>query len=110
MYIYRERDREREKERERESRIMMYIRRNMAGEMGMAGVRVEGLSFKCIQVFMPICMCCGMSDFMYIYIYKHIYIDTGERGYSDVYREVGGWGRDPKKCTGSIWGMGSSTI
>jgi len=25
-------------------------------------------------------------------------------------REVGGWGRDPKKCTGSIWGMGSSTI
>jgi len=24
--------------------------------------------------------------------------------------EVGGWGRDPKKCTGSIWGMGSSTI
>ena len=27
-----------------------------------------------------------------------------------VLREVGGWGRDPKKCTGSIWGMGSSTI
>ena len=26
------------------------------------------------------------------------------------HREVGGWGRDPKKCTGSIWGMGSSTI
>ena len=25
-------------------------------------------------------------------------------------REVGGWGRDPKKCTESIWGMGSSTI
>ena len=24
--------------------------------------------------------------------------------------EVGGWGRDPKKCTGSIWGMGSNTI
>ena len=24
--------------------------------------------------------------------------------------EVGGWGRDPKKCRGSIWGMGSSTI
>ena len=24
--------------------------------------------------------------------------------------EVGGWGRDPKKCTGSIWGMGSSNI
>jgi len=25
-------------------------------------------------------------------------------------REVGGWGRDPKKCTGRGWGMGSSTI
>ena len=23
--------------------------------------------------------------------------------------EVGGWGRDPKKCTGRDWGMGSST-
>ena len=27
-----------------------------------------------------------------------------------VRREVGGWGRDPKKCTGRDWGMGSSTI
>jgi len=26
------------------------------------------------------------------------------------YREVGGWGRDPKKCTGRDWGMGASTI
>jgi len=24
--------------------------------------------------------------------------------------EVGGWGRDPKKCTGRDWGMGLSTI
>jgi len=24
--------------------------------------------------------------------------------------EVGGWGRDPKKCTGRDWGMRSSTI
>ena len=24
--------------------------------------------------------------------------------------EVGGWGRDPKKCAGRDWGMGSSTI
>jgi len=27
-----------------------------------------------------------------------------------LYGEVGGWGRDPKKCTGRNWGMGSSTI
>ena len=26
------------------------------------------------------------------------------------HREVGGWGRDPKKCTGRDWVMGSSTI
>ena len=25
-------------------------------------------------------------------------------------REVGGWGRDPQKCSGRDWGMGSSTI
>ena len=25
-------------------------------------------------------------------------------------REVGGWGREPKKCTGRDWEMGSSTI
>ena len=25
-------------------------------------------------------------------------------------REVGGWGRDPQKCTGRDWGMGPSTI
>ena len=30
--------------------------------------------------------------------------------YCSEWWEVGGWGRDPKKCTGSIWGMGSSTI
>jgi len=29
---------------------------------------------------------------------------------TDVQREVGGWGRDPQKCTGRDWGMGSSTI
>ena len=28
----------------------------------------------------------------------------------DTNREVGGWGRDPQKCTGRDWGMGSSTI
>ena len=27
-----------------------------------------------------------------------------------ILEEVGGWGRDPKNCTGRDWGMGSSTI
>ena len=61
----------------------------------------------------------------YIYVYmRHIYTyiwDSFETlmrlslfwdiEYSwDIHREVGGWGRDPKKCTGRDWGMGSSTI
>ena len=28
----------------------------------------------------------------------------------NIWWEMGGWGRDPKKCTGRGWGMGSSTI
>ena len=30
--------------------------------------------------------------------------------YAQPQGEVRGWGRDPKKCTGRDWGMGSSTI
>ena len=35
---------------------------------------------------------------------------TGTGTGTEQGREVGGWGRDPKKCTGRDWGMGSSTI
>ena len=35
---------------------------------------------------------------------------AGPSFFSDSEREVGGWGRDPKKCTGKDWRMGSSTI
>ena len=66
-----------------------------------------------------------------IYIYTHVHINVRGRQYSPVHiaiytheciylymlvycytkvGEVGGWGRDPKKCTGRDWGMGSSTI
>ena len=49
--------------------------------------------YMCIQPsYMHICV-------HILYICAHVYT-----------REVGGWGRDPKKCTKSIWGMGSSTI
>jgi len=49
---------------------------------------------------------------------KEIYIHTSlwyvrfdlYRFFLDMFGEVGGWGRDPKKCTGRDWGMGSSTI
>ena len=48
--------------------------------------------------------------YMYTYIYIYVYIYTYSETARDVMREVGGWGRDPKKCTGRDWGMGSSTI
>ena len=46
------------------------------------------------------------------YIHMHICKSTSCLSHKNVYvyGEVGGWGRDPKKCTGRDWGMGSSTI
>jgi len=46
---------------------------------------------------------------VHLCVYMHtytawVYVALDDRG------EVGGWGRDPKKCTGRGWGMGSSTI
>jgi len=38
------------------------------------------------------------------------YTNTQTNTTQYIHREVGGWGRDPKKCTGRNWGMGSSTI
>ena len=40
-------------------------------------------------------------------VYRH---DKPLLGFGVPQGEVGGWGRDPKKCTGRDWGMGSSTI
>ena len=42
---------------------------------------------------------------IYIYICIHVYTYI-----CYPIGEVGGWGRDPEKCTGRGWGMGSSTI
>ena len=64
----------------------------------------------CISIYPYIYM---STHYVYIYIptyiayiYRPIYI----RASIHIRREVGGWGRDPKKCTGRDWGMGSSTI
>ena len=43
-------------------------------------------------------------------LWLHIYTDVCIYLCLKSGREVGGWGRDPKKCTGRDWGMGSSTI
>jgi len=42
-----------------------------------------------------------MSHAIYERVFARVNVSSGE---------VGGWGRDPKKCTGRDWGMGSSTI
>jgi len=69
-----------------------------------------------IYTDISICMCkyVCMCNYIRIYTYAQVHV------WADVTRqpvplrgagwEVGGWGRDPKKCTGRGWGMGSSTI
>ena len=60
----------------------------------------------------------GHADKLGMYTHTHTHTHafgylfyTHTLRYIGVYtREVGGWGRDPKKCTGRGWGMGSSTI
>ena len=41
---------------------------------------------------------------------QHSYMNESWSRKAKAIGEVGGWGRDPKKCTGRDWGMGSSTI
>ena len=61
----------------------------------------------CVSMYLCISIC------IYAYQYDVMWRARGKDspiallGYI---REVGGWGRDPKKCTGRDWGMGSSTI
>ena len=69
------------------------------------------LSCLCICIYIHICIC------IYIYLGKDRARELAAKIYGIVAilafacgREVGGWGRDPKKCTGRDWGMGSSTI
>jgi len=55
----------------------------------------------------------GISDctnFVNMYIYNMYTHAPSTQNLWIHMREVGGWGRDPKKCTGRGWGMGSSTI
>ena len=49
---------------------------------------------------------------MHMYRYTRVHCSSTAHLRTDTayHRGVGGWGRDPKKCTGRGWGMGSSTI
>jgi len=53
----------------------------------------------CVYAFASTCVC-AYAKF------------ASDKIFSDKYYsgEVGGWGRDPKKCTGRVWGRGSSAI
>jgi len=64
--------------------------------------RVQGIRYIYI-----ICAC----TCVYIYVNMYIYMHNWKKQLKDgVMLRGGGWGRNPKKCTGRVWGMGSSTI
>ena len=62
---------------------------------------------QCEWVVMSVCPDVRHHDYMSYYMIFSSLLYTSRH---DVRREVGAWGRDPKKCTGRDWGMGSSTI
>ena len=57
-----------------------------------------------------LCFFCGKENEPCAVYYICLSVDVSICGKPDAGREVGGWGQDPKKCTGRDWGMGSSTI
>jgi len=72
-----------------------------------------------IYIHMYIYTCAHIHIHVYTYIrtmhvYSQILVErltyTPKGLSASPHSEVGGWGRDPKKCTGRDWGMGSSTI
>ena len=66
-------------------------------------------TYTCIHIYIYICifgftMCVGaISGYFEQIFWVEKYTQCSKQG------EAGGWGRDPKKCTGRDWGMGSST-
>ena len=69
---------------------------------------------ECTRSAVGICVCALAyihSDVGLMSLFKCVsQKETHTAIHSVLDREVGGWGRDPKKCTGRDWGMGSSTI
>jgi len=71
-----------------------------------------------VSLSLSLSLLCILYIYIYIYVHTvsrsyshtHTHIHTHTRAHTQALREVGGWGRDPKKCTGRDWEMGSSTI
>jgi len=91
----------------------LYAHTHTYKNIRMSSTRAECATFLAWPFYTPIFLnfymyMCMIFPNVYIFI-NHFF--TRAHTYKRVRsREVGGWGRDPKKCTGSIWGMGSSTI
>jgi len=120
--------------------IQMYTSLLVVRTVTCAQVFVYLYMFLCVQMYVGACAnSISSGTFMYrhlympmhmsfwvlhIFSYAHAYVYTCKYFHIQMYvcacvtsissahpwREVGGWGRDPKKCTGRDWGMGSSTI
>jgi len=102
--------------------ICMYIHTHVYMYTYIYNVNILSVSWKrgcCIDVYVHTCL------YTYVYISTHFLLFGLSPGVKSsisieyiqniymcvhcvVWGEVGGWGRDPKKCTGRDWGMGSS--
>ena len=87
-------------------------------KMALLNFKHDSPSMRVLHVFSDAREGAGIYGCLYIYVYMYICVEFQARSTKDAYprprrmmeREGGGWGRDPKKCTGRDWGMGSSTI
>jgi len=59
---------------------------------------------------MNTCTCAAVTNAIHQSHEQDWRVTNGMDGSRMQEGEVGGWGRDPQKCTGRDWGMGSSTI
>jgi len=62
-----------------------------------------------VNTYIDVCECEYVFGHEYGYEYDASSF-VGQLRALGVCGEVGSWGRDPKKCTGRDWGMGSNTI
>ena len=115
-----ERETEREHECERASRRRVskypgdcFSRRNRNTDAEFPGV--ESYIANGRAVFFPMSRClapitCVVRRWWWVVWRQFFFISCSSCPVGYQSWEVGGWGRDPKKCTGRDWGMGSSTI
>ena len=109
-----ERARAPERERERENSSWEFVHWSAHD---VSCLRTRALSPVCVCMLVCVCVCecvyeyvcvCTLARACLKCVFHFSEIRRRCRGVES--REVGGWGRDPKKCTGRDWGMGSSTI